>query len=1322
MRKVRILLVLSFALAVAALAPVLAYGQVTGTGTIIGTVADQSGAVIVGAEVKITDKATGTYQVQPSNQVGRFTFSSIKPGMYDVTVTMKGFRRLEVAEQELVLGGQLTLNLTLEVGTSTQTVEVTSTPGAELQTMNSTMSTSVTGASLVQLPSMDRDVAGILYYTPTTAPNFHGAEGNTTAGQVAGATSDQNIIYLDGGNNSSGLEGDNAYINGGHGVVPMPMESTEEFKVNTNNMTADFSLASGAEVLVTTKRGSNTWHGAGYDYYQSGALNSNDWGNNFLAIRKSPAHQNRFGGAVGGPISPVVWGGKTYMYFNYEGYRYPRSGTVEMGVPSATMRAGVLSYVNASGDPSNRVQYDLNKPTGCGDAGTEACDPRGIGLNPIVSEIWSKYTPQANDMHYGDLTNGNYFGYHGNITYPQSDNFLVGRLDHDFGTKWRGFASYRWFNDKNPTEDQIDWGGVIPGDKMGVPSAASSNVAKPRYVVLGLTANLTPSVTNEAHFSYTRNYWRYNRLGGLPYVSGIPDGLEFGEQSAGSSTLFAPINMNTQNSRSRLWAEHNFDYRDTLSWIKGNHYFQFGGDYLHQWWHFDRYDDVVSGITSEVSQMARVQNNPVMTADVQPPSCATTALTDCLPSAYLGSWNNLYANTLGMIGETAVVLSRSGVNLTPNAPGTPAHSYAIVPTYSLYFNDSWHIKPNLTLTYGLNYGVQMPPYEIHGTQDIMVDASNNPMNAEAYLAAKQAAAQNGQIYDPAFGYTPIRAVSINGQNKYPYAPFYGGMSPRVGLAYSPAFDSGVLHKIFGNKETVIRGGYSRFYDRGLGINLVSTPVLGDGFLQPIACIGADTTGTCRGGSGTTPSSIFRIGVDGNTPPLPAIQPSLPTPVMPGITAPAVSLGATMDTAYRPGSSDELDLSIQRQLKGNMILEIGYTGRWAKHIFQGVDINDVPWMMKMGGQTLAQAWDGVSLASKAGTAPAVQPWFEKALAGSSYCGGFSSCTAAVASHEAPYIAIDDLTDTWANMDASGAFVFGQNTIPFMNQDSWTYSDTSLGFANYQALVATLTKRTGHGLTFNGNLTYGHDLGQFSLNQEYTLANVENPWNLRTDYGPNPWDRKLVINFLSTYELPFGKGHRWTTGSGIVNRIIGGWSLDPIFTWASGTPIESFSGSCLEWGNGYDPWCAGMTPLGNVLQYGNSKHTNVIGSNGVGTSADPANGGVGLNMFANPQQVFQSFRFNYVGIDGRSYDYGPIRGQRRWNLDLGITKDTRITERVGIQLFAQAFNALNHMEFADPSLNLQGPGSFGVLGPGGNGEYGALPNGYRRVIQLGARVYF
>jgi len=376
-------------------------------------------------------------------------------------------------------------------------------------------------------------------------------------------------------------------------------------------------------------------------------------------------------------------------------------------------------------------------------------------------------------------------------------------------------------------------------------------------------------------------------------------------------------------------------------------------------------------------------------------------------------------------------------------------------------------------------------------------------------------------------------------------------------------------------------------------------------------------------------------------------------------------------------------------------------------------------MKQGGQTFAHAWDALVLASVAGKQPAVQPWFETALKGSSFCGGFSSCTAAVATQLAPYIAIDDLTDTWAVMDGSGAFVFGSNTVPFMNQDSWTYSSTSAGFANYQALVATLTKRAGHGLTFNGNLTYGHDIGEFSLNQEYTLANPENPWNLYTDYGPNPWDRKLVINYLSTYELPLGKGHRWSTNNKVLSRVISGWSLDPIFTWASGTPIEAgTSDSCTQWGNGYDPWCAGLVPLTDVLKYGNSPHPRVFGNatTGVGTAAGPA--GTGLNMFADPNQVYNSFRPDYVGIDGRSYDYGPIRGQRRWNLDLGITKDTRITERVGIQLFAQAFNALNHMQWGDPNLSLLNPGWFGVI----SGEYGSVGNGYRRIIQLGARVSF
>lgn len=1292
------------------LAPALAWGQaaVTGTGTIIGTVMDPSGAVIVGAQVTITDPATGSFQGQPTNQVGRFIFASVKPGTYDVTVTMKGFRKLVLPGRVVGIGSQLNLPLTLEVGAAIQTVEVTAAPGAELQTLNATMGTGVVSTQLLLIPSSDRDAATVLYFVPTAAPNFHGAQDNTTSGQIAGMTSDQNTYYLDGGNNTSGLEGDNNYVAGGHGVMPMPMESIQEFKVNTNNMTADFSMSSGAEVLLTTKRGTNAFHGSAYEYYQGSVLNSNDWFNNTRGIAKSKSHSNRFGGAVGGPVHPgQILGGKTFFYFNYEGYRYPRSAAEERFVPSDLMRQGIVQFRDATGTP---VQYNLKTSTQCGLNGGMPCDPRGIGLNPVAKQLWDTYLPEPNDPKCTDLNSKCYYG---NLSYPLKNDFFVVRLDHDFGSKWRGFGSFRWFKETNPNTRQVDFGGLVKGNTKGQFASASNQPRQPRFFVLGLTGNPKPTVTNEFHFSYTRGFWSWAQAGAVPQIPGIPGALEFGENSN-----WVPMNNDTQNTRQRLWNEHDFDFRDTLSWIRGNHFFQFGGDYLHQWWHFDRYDNVVSGLTQLVYQMARVQGNPIMTTDVQPVPCPkdSTTATNCLPTTLLTSWNNMYANMLGMIGQSAIVVSRQGANLELKPLGTPASAYAIVPTYSLYFNDSWHIRPNLTLTYGLNYGVQMPPYEINGTQDIMVDASNTPINAEGYLASKMAAANKGQIYAPAIGYTPVRAVGGAGGWKYPYPPFYGGWGPRVSIAYSPGWDSGIMGKLFGHKSTVIRGGYSRIYDRSLGINLVSSAVLGDGFLQPVACRGATITGQCLGSSSVTPTTEFRIGVDGNVPPLGNIADTLQTPVMPGVNAPAVSLGATLDTQYRPGSSDQIDFSIQRQLKGNMILELGYVGRWAKHQFAGIDINDVPYMMKLNGQTFATAWDNLYLQVTGGKPVTQQPFFEAALAGSSYCKGHATCTAAVAVHERGYITSDDVMDLWSDLDSS--FVFGPNTTPAQNQSTWTYNDTSMGFSNYHAAVATLIKRAGHGLTFNGNFTYSHSLGEFNLNQMYTLANPENPWDLRTDYSPQPWDRKFVVNFLGTYELPFGKGRRWASSNPVLTRLLGGWSLTPIFTWASGTPIESYSGSCYEWGNGWGPWCAGMVPMTDVLKYGNSAHPHVYGSEGIAVNGDPANGGVGMNMFADPVAVYNNNRMAVLGIDGRSYDYGPIRGQKRWNVDLSLTKDTKITERLGFTVSAEMFNVLNHMQWGDPGLNLQDPANFGVI----SNEYSYMGNRYNRVIQLGVRVHF
>jgi len=204
----------------AALTPIFARAQgAATTGTITGTITDQTGAVIVGAQVTITDTATKITTTLPTNQVGAFIFTNVKPGTYDVKVTKTGFQGLDAPGQELLVGQQLTLNLSMTVGAATQTVEVTAAPGAELQTMNSTVGTTLGGATLLSLPNLNRDATTLLIFQPMTAPTFHGSEGNTTGGQVAGSMSDQNTFTLDGGNATDDLAGDNNYVAGNRGYA-----------------------------------------------------------------------------------------------------------------------------------------------------------------------------------------------------------------------------------------------------------------------------------------------------------------------------------------------------------------------------------------------------------------------------------------------------------------------------------------------------------------------------------------------------------------------------------------------------------------------------------------------------------------------------------------------------------------------------------------------------------------------------------------------------------------------------------------------------------------------------------------------------------------------------------------------------------------------------------------------------------------------------------------------------------------------------------------------------------------------------------------------
>lgn len=1314
--------------------PSALYSQ-TSTGTIAGLVTDSSGGTVVGATITLTDKATHSPRTTNSNEAGRYIFVNVNPGIYDLKVTRTGFRQVEVAEQEVLVGQTLTLDVKLEVGTMAETVEVRVAVGAELQTTNATIGTTMSGETLLDLPNLNRDAASLLTFQPNTSPAVNNLPGGSDVygGQVAGSLSDQNTYMLDGGNITSDLEGDNNYTNngiGGMGAIPTPLESIQEFKVATSGQTADFATSAGGQVMLVSKRGTDGFHGAAYEFYQSQLLNANSWSNNFNNEPIVKFHDNRFGGGFGGPLLPGKHlGGKTYFYGFYEGHRYPGAASYfEWAVPSALMRQGILQACipNTSGTGCTVQQYNLQTSTACGPTGGVACDPRGIGISPAVAQMWTKYMPMPNDPSCGTLLGAacdglNTQGYRAQLSLPEKDDYAMARIDHDLGQKWRVFVSYRYFHEVAPSTNQIDIGGLLPGDKLGVPAAVSSNPLAPSYSVVGLTGTLSPSLVNEFHISYLLNSWSWVRQGVTNALSNVPAGIEFADSSR---TCMCPVNMDTQDARNRIWDGHDWNYNDTLSWNKGNHFMQFGGTVTHWWDHHVRDDQVVAGLPDLVYQLNK-GTGLVTGADNRP---------EGLPSNLNSTWDNQYAQSLGIIGTEAQLFVRGGSNFTLTGAKNFADTVDI-DSYSLYFNDSWKIRPNLTLNYGLEWGTQMPPYEVNGVQDIAVDSSGVPINGQEYLQNTVNNALNGQLYNPVIGFEPIHDVA--GHPKYPFTPYYGGFSPRVALAWNPKFNSGILGRITGNGKTVVRVGFSRLYDRNNGVDLVLTPLLGYGFGQTIRCTGAGVIAgatNCYGGSGTTPANSFRLGVDGTTGPFPAVQQSLPIPAEPGINSPPGSNISFLDSNWRPGVNNGVTFSIQRELPDNMLVEVAYVGKWSKHLYQGLDLNDVPWMMTLKGQSFAQAYAALWKANAAGsTTVAPQPFFEAALKGSPYCAAFVSCSAAVLANEGNsgtgnlsienvYGLFQDL-DTGAGCTPACPFTAwgGQPVLPadLQGYNSMIANGTS-GFSNYQAGVVSVQKRTGHGLMFNANLTWSKSLDTVGINQEYTQANPSVPYNLRYDYGPAPFDTRFVLNVLGTYSLPFGKGQRFATNNAILDRVIGGWSFSPIFTANSGLVMETYTGSCDEFGQGNVAFCSGLTTTRPASTYSTSPNYNVnTGTSNIGSAGNVSNGGSGVNLFSNPAAVYATLQPMVLGINGRANDLGPLYGQHRWNLDFTISKTTRITERIGTTFYAQFFNALNHMEFQDPGqygsagIDLLNPASFGVL----NSQYNKP-----RQIEIGLRISF
>ena len=1276
----------------------VAYSQTATSGLIVGTITDPSGAFVPNCAVQLLNKSTNATTSITSNSNGEFTFGNVVPGTYRVTVTAVGFRTSTVESLNVDVNRSVNVPVTLEVGAQNQVVEVTASSGAQLQTQDAQIGNVVSTQEILRLPTLQRNATELMNLQPGVV-----AGGNGLQMRVSGAIDDQNTVTLDGIDITQNLVATGTSI-------PTPADSVEEFRETVANPGASLTRGSGAQVTLVGRHGSNEFHGALYEYLQNTDLNSNTWDNNRAHQPRSAIHDNRYGGRLGGPIIK----NKTFFFANYEARRFISTFQTTRTVPTATLRQGIIQVQG----PNGVEQFNLNNAAVCGAAGNALCDPRGLGLNSSVAAQWAKM-PLPNLPGIGDGLNTS--GFFANVPTPINTDYGVLRLDHNFSDKVTLNTSFTYYR-----IDQLGTGDI--SILNGNVSSALTNPGRAMVPTAQLTWQVSPTWLNVARFGWVRDTSQSNatsptQVAGILNTPGSqtsagPVALLVG--SGVSSFIDSPIDMDTQRARFQGQWQQDWQWIDDVTKIWGKHQVQFGGQLNKLPFTHVRADKVFGSITSLVAQIDGDQTTLTIPGTDRPLTCTSSVTNNCIPSTQLTNWDRYYASVLGLVDNVGVLAVRNA-NLQPQPFGTYLRDVTNQWATYFYFQDSWRIRPNLTLNYGLSYGWQTAPTEQNNLQTIMIDTNTGAPVTSSYLNIKQTAALQGNVYNPTFGFATVGATHIP-----VYNVDYGNIAPRVSLAWSPSATTGFLGKLLGDKKSVMRGGFAMVYDRSNTVQSVEIPMLGIGFDQNLLvssplcnATGAGGTGCSSAAGSSNPGlSSFRVGTDG-TLPLP-VATAATSPVIPGVGAETLSF--QVDPHTKTGRSYNIDYSFQRELPGGIILEAAYIGRFARNLPQAVNLNSAPYMFvdKGSGQSFAQAYDGIANALRSGQSAPVEPFFENQFPGLAAAQKTASATAYIVSKNSAFFTQGNVGNLFLNLDGYRrslglqAYDSDQAQVEFLR--------TYIGYSNYNAGVITLTKRMSHGLTVTGNYTYSKALDD-GLSNQNNAGFYSNSFNPSVQYGPSSYDRHHVVNLIYQYDLPGGKGHM-LHGNAFVNQILGGWYTSGIFSAWSGVPVKVTEGTQV-WGGGTSVIGGTdyMIPSGGVPSGGLNRGvaastcSNSLYNGTVATSVQGT--GTGLDLFSNPGAAYCGFNYIQLSSSGRTGSSNPSYGLPFWNLDMRAGKSTNFGERIKAGLSADFFNVFNHANYANPTLNYTSPTTFGVI----TSTY-TPPNrtNSARWIELGLRVDF
>ncbi len=1161
------------------------YAQL-GTGTISGTVFDQSGAVLPGANITVTNGGTGFVRSTVSSETGDYNLRGLLPATYELTVEVGGFRKFVQPAITLQVDQNARIDVRLQVGSTNEIVTVTE-QSPLLTSEQSSVGSVVDQKKIVDLPLNGRNFVQLATLLPGVNTGDNTSATAPGGGiSIAGSRPEQNSFLLDGTINSDQF---NNLLN-----FRPSIDILQEFKIQTSNYSAEFGKGAGGQINLVTKSGTNEFHGTAYEFNRNNAFQARnvfDLNPAFQSksgkILAPPFNQNQFGFTVGGPVILPKYEGRnrTFFFGGYEGFRLRRGNTTLTTVPTEEQRRGDFSRnlttqqlgTDALGRPIFRgAIYDPRTTRTVNGRIVRDAFPGNIILrdrfDPVAAKalaLPSFFYPLPNVAgSFGSDGNPRLNYFDGRTRSNNFDQFNV-RIDQLVSSKDTIFGRYS-LNDADDFNPRT------------FPGYGELSFIRNQSFTFSDTHVVGPTTLNEFRFGYLRyaeftaaenTFARHdivNELGvrGFPFASnpnlrGSPQFSISGYGGLGDAEGGRPLRLKNNT----------FQFIDHFSFTTGRHYLKVGGE------------------------IRRIRLDSIRAQTVR------------------GQFTFDSANWTGLSGFTAT--GQTFANFLLGLPrqkgrrvGDFAHNLRAT-EYATFIQDDWKMSPKLTFNIGLRYMLYVPPKDTRDRISTLIFPKGRPGSYSE--GATQFLTLQGLQKAPTWGRAGIELPrSIFPVDKKDFGP-------RFGFAWR-AFE-----------KTAVRGGYGIFFDTVQG-------VITEDVIENIPNVKEDQQTL----------SIFQ---DVSVPPAEAFIGYLIENPGPGQFNPGPN---DVDPNFRNSYVQNWNFGIQRELGRNFMIEADYVGSKGTRLNRRENTNTAE---PNGPDALIQA---SSVPAQPINPLTGQPFLSDPVANAGLRERFRRLVP---------VAIN----LWEN-----------NTLYFLDN---VFQTTSTAFSNYHSLQLRGEKRVSAGLTFIASWTWSKamsDATGFSGGGMFDTGNrIQNIFNKKADKGLASLDHRHRVSYAAVYELPFGPNKPFlTSGPAALQKFVGGWVLDGIYTYQSGLPLTvKFNGDVFSSGTDNarpDLICNPNLPRGEQT----------------------------LDRFFKTE-CFQRQSPIRFGTAGRATVIGPVIN----NFDFAAMKNTRIGEKVNTQFRAEFFNALNHPQWDPPNRFIDQAG-FGVVSSARDS----------RIIQFGLKLIF